>query len=57
MKKTGLMAQNREGLPNFEAHVRGKPAYVHMVDPAKALPIMKELDALTGRGRAPEAAD
>jgi RNA-directed DNA polymerase len=31
-KKTGLAAQNREGHPNFEAWLRGKIAYVSMID-------------------------
>jgi retron-type reverse transcriptase len=35
-KTTGLEAQNREGIPYFEAHLRGRIAYVHMVDPARA---------------------
>lgn len=48
-KKTGLSAQNREGIPNFEAHLRGKLAYLHMVDPERAVPLMRALDALTGR--------
>jgi retron-type reverse transcriptase len=49
-KTTGLEAQNREGLPNFEAHVRGKLAYLHMVDPAKAAPLLFDLQAIEGRG-------
>jgi retron-type reverse transcriptase len=49
-KKTGLMAQNREGLPDFAAHIRGKIAYLHMVDPERALPLLQALEALTGRG-------
>lgn len=49
-KKTGLAAQNREGVPNFEAHLRGKLAYLHMVDPARSSPLMRELDEITGRG-------
>jgi RNA-directed DNA polymerase len=31
-KKTGLAAQNREGHPHFEAWLRGKIAYVSMID-------------------------
>lgn len=45
-KKTGLAAQNREGLPNFEAYLRGHIAYLHMVDPKKAAPLLAALDAL-----------
>jgi retron-type reverse transcriptase len=47
-KKTGLAAQNREGLPDFEAHVRGKIAYLQMIDREKAAPLLSALDALTG---------
>ncbi len=46
-KKTGLAAQNRENLPDFEAHVRGKIAYLQMIDRAKAAPLLAALDALT----------
>ncbi len=48
---TGLAAQNREGVPHFEAHVRGKLAYLHMVDPEKAAPMLAQLDALVAAGR------
>jgi retron-type reverse transcriptase len=44
--KTGLAAQNRDKIPHFEAHLRGKLAYLHMVDPAKAAPMLAALDAL-----------
>lgn len=46
-KKTGLEAQNREGVPHFEAHLRGHIAYLHMVDPKKAAPLLEALNALT----------
>jgi RNA-directed DNA polymerase len=45
-KKTGLMAQNREKLAHFEAYLRGKIAYVHMVQPDKAARLSSALDAL-----------
>ncbi|WP_245678155.1 reverse transcriptase family protein [Chondromyces crocatus] len=45
-KTTGLEAQNREQRPDFEAHIRGKIAYVAMVDPEKAAPLRAALDAL-----------
>jgi len=48
-KKTGLKAQNRENHPHFEAWLRGKLAYLFMVDPAKGGPMLKALDALAGR--------
>jgi hypothetical protein len=49
-ESTGLAAQNRESLPHFEAHVRGKLAYLHMVDPEKAAPMLARFDAIVGRG-------
>jgi RNA-directed DNA polymerase len=48
--KTGLAAQNREGVPHFEAHLRGRLAYLHMVDPQKAAPMIAALDAITSSG-------
>ncbi|WP_438036130.1 reverse transcriptase family protein [Sorangium sp. So ce204] len=47
-KKTGLAAQNRQGVPDFEAHVRGRIAYVQMIDRERAAPLLAALDALTG---------
>ena len=44
-QKTGLTAQNRENIPNFEAYLRGKIAYVAMVDRAKAFKLQAELDS------------
>jgi hypothetical protein len=46
-KKTGLAAQNREGVPNFDAWLRGHLAYLHMVDPKKAAPLLTALNELT----------
>jgi RNA-directed DNA polymerase len=45
-KTTGLEAQNRAGIPYFESHVRGRIAYVHMVDPARAAPLFEALNAV-----------
>ena len=45
-KKTGLAAQNRDGRPNFEAWLRGKIAYVTMVDRARGEQLLRTLDAL-----------
>jgi hypothetical protein len=45
-RRTGLEAQNREGRPRFEAWLRGKLAYLAMVDPAKGLPMLGQLDEL-----------
>ncbi|AGP32968.1 reverse transcriptase family protein [Sorangium cellulosum] len=47
-KKTGLAAQNRRNVPDFEAHLRGRIAYVQMIDREKAAPLLAALDALTG---------
>ncbi|WP_437768507.1 reverse transcriptase family protein [Sorangium sp. So ce281] len=47
-KKTGLAAQNRRGVPDFEAHLRGRIAYVQMIDRERAAPLLAALDALTG---------
>lgn len=53
-RKTGLAAQNREKRPHFEAWLRGKIAYVTMVDRQKGLGLLKQLEALpkTGAGTA-----
>jgi retron-type reverse transcriptase len=45
-KKTGLEAQNREGRPAFEAWLRGKIAYVMMVDREKGSALRAALDAI-----------
>jgi hypothetical protein len=47
--KTGLAAQNREQIPHFEAHLRGRLAYLHMVDPERAAPMLKRFDEIAGR--------
>ncbi|WP_437993568.1 reverse transcriptase family protein [Sorangium sp. So ce145] len=47
-KKTGLAAQNRSGVSDFEAHLRGRIAYVQMIDRERAAPLLAALDALTG---------
>lgn len=43
-RKTGLAAQNREGREDFEAWLRGKIAYVSMVDAAKGEKLRAALD-------------
>ncbi|MCC6872909.1 MAG: RNA-directed DNA polymerase [Sandaracinaceae bacterium] len=45
-KKTGLEKQNRAGVPSFEAHLRGKIAYVSMIDGTRGAELAKALDAL-----------
>jgi retron-type reverse transcriptase len=44
-KKTGLAAQNKEGRENFEAWLRGKIAYVAMIDREKGEALRRELEA------------
>ena len=45
-RRTGLAAQNRESRPDFDAYVRGKIAYIAMIDPAKGAQLLASLDAL-----------
>lgn len=46
-KRTGLEAQNRQGHPAFEAYVRGKIAYVSMIDHEKGEKLRRDLDVIT----------
>jgi retron-type reverse transcriptase len=48
-KKGGLATQNRDNDPKFESVLRGKLAYLKMVDPAKGEAMLRELDAIVGR--------
>ncbi len=48
-EREGLAAQNRAHVPHFEAHLRGKLAYLHMIDPEKAAPMMARLEAILAR--------
>jgi len=50
--KTGLAAQNVENRPHFEAWLRGKIAYLCMVDRPRGIAMLKQLDSLTAAGRA-----
>ncbi len=45
-KRTGLAAQNRESRPDFDAYLRGKIAYIAMIDPARGAQLLASLDAL-----------
>ena len=45
-KTTGLAAQNRDQHPDFTAYLRGKIAYIAMIDPARAAALTAALDAL-----------
>ncbi len=47
--KTGLAAQNREGREDFEAWLRGKIAYLSMIDRDKGQRMRQQLDVLVGR--------
>jgi retron-type reverse transcriptase len=42
----GLASQNREGIPHFESWLRGKLAYLQMVDRPRGERMLKELAAL-----------
>ncbi|MGE0869079.1 MAG: reverse transcriptase family protein [Kofleriaceae bacterium] len=44
-KQTGLAAQNRDKRPDFEAYLRGKIAYITMIDPAKGAALRAQLEA------------
>ncbi|APR88027.1 Retron-type RNA-directed DNA polymerase [Minicystis rosea] len=48
-EKTGLAAQNRENVPHFEAHLRGRLAYLHMIDPERAAPMLARFEAIVAR--------
>jgi hypothetical protein len=47
---TGLEAQNRARIPHFEAHLRGRLAYLHMIDPGRAAPMIARFEAIVGKG-------
>jgi RNA-directed DNA polymerase len=49
--REGLDAQNRAQHPAFEAHLRGKVAYVSMVNPAQGAKLQQQLDAALARPR------
>lgn len=48
-KKSGLDAQNRDGHPAFAAYLRGKRAYLSMIDPTRGRKMLAELDAIEHR--------
>ena len=47
--RTGLEAQNRDAEPDFAAHLRGKIAFVHMVDPRRAASLQAVFDRVEAR--------
>ncbi len=49
-RRTGLAAQNREGRPHFEAWLRGKLAYLAMVDGERGRRMLGELDEILAKG-------
>jgi RNA-directed DNA polymerase len=44
--RDGLASQNRDGHPDFRAHVHGRIAFVRMVDRDKGDKLMAQLDRL-----------
>lgn len=48
-KKTGLEAQNKEKRPHFESYLKGKIAYLNMVDPDRAMQLAKAYMEAGGR--------
>jgi retron-type reverse transcriptase len=52
-KKAGLAGQNRDAVPNFDAYVRGKIAYISMVDRAKGDKLLAAFNALSKSGEIP----
>jgi RNA-directed DNA polymerase len=48
-KQGSLESQNRENRPNFAAYLRGKLAYLSMIDPVKGKKMLAELDAIEKR--------
>lgn len=45
-QRHGLESQNREGHPDFAAHLRGRVAFITMVDPERGAPLRATLDKL-----------
>jgi RNA-directed DNA polymerase len=46
-KKQGLASQNRDNLPHFEARVRGQIAFVQMINPDQARPLLAALKSIS----------
>jgi RNA-directed DNA polymerase len=49
-KKHGLASQNRANEPQFEARIRGQIAFVQMVNPAQARPLINAFEAIGRSG-------
>jgi retron-type reverse transcriptase len=50
-RQTGLAAQNREGRPRFESWLRGRLAYLAMIDRERGSRMLAELDEILAKGR------
>lgn len=48
--KHGLASQNRDGVPNFAAHLRGRVEFACMVDPERATTLRAALTAALAKG-------
>ena len=48
--KHGLQSQNRDGHPDFGAYLRGRVAFVCMVDPMKGAKLREALRSIEGVG-------
>lgn len=48
-ERTGLEAQNRDHRPDFAAHLQGKLAYLSMIDPERARPLIEQLSKIMAR--------
>jgi RNA-directed DNA polymerase len=46
-KKHGLASQNRANHPHFESHLRGRIAFVQMINPDQALPLVEALNKIS----------
>jgi hypothetical protein len=46
-KRTGLALQNRTGAPHFAAQLRGRIAFVQMINPAQARPLLQALSEVS----------
>jgi retron-type reverse transcriptase len=46
-KKGGLASQNKSGAPHFEARLRGKIAFVQMINPDHGQRLLKAMDAIS----------
>jgi hypothetical protein len=45
-KTEGLKSQNKDNIPHFEAWLRGKIAYLYMIDPKKGTFMLEQLNSI-----------